>query len=69
LVAEAITGLLGGTAHESSFTSGKDGLPHPVVHIAVVWRDVAVQIAVGGSVPIAAPVSLPSAWTAAAVSA
>jgi hypothetical protein len=64
-IADTITGLLGGTSYESAYTSGKDGLRHPVVHIDVMWRDVALKMSVGGSIPIPAPVALPEAWRAA----
>lgn len=64
---EEITGVLGGTSHESWFTSGKDGLPHPVVHVDAVWRDVPVALTLGGAAPAVAA-GLPSEWTATAVS-
>lgn len=70
-MAAAVVGPLGGSSYESSFTSGKDGLPHPVVHVDAVWRDVAVAVTLGGLVPVgsSAPAGLPLAWSAAAVSA
>jgi hypothetical protein len=67
--AASITDALGGRSYESLFTSVKDSLPHPVMHIDTVWRDVAVSVTLGGAAPAVAstPVGLPSAWTAAAV--
>lgn len=64
-----ITDMLGGNSYESLFTSGKDNLPHPVVHIDAVWRDVPVAVTLGGATPAVAPAptGLPSAWSAAAV--
>lgn len=52
-VAGKIVAALGGACYESRFTSQKDGLPHLVVYLDVVWRDVPISVTLGGAAALA----------------